>query len=118
MGLFRELLSPNSDQSAGRFGFLYSVLLSNSIVWYTWLLACLYTRSIVDIPVGVYTAYGIANGMAFAGKGIQTFAERPASNTQVSTSVQTTTRATTSTPPIEPTQPVQEIKREDREYRG
>lgn len=49
----------------------------------------------MDIPPGVCTAYLAANGVAFAGKGIQSFAERPQVNTQVSTSFQTTTKATT-----------------------
>lgn len=80
----RELMDSNGNQSAGRFGFLFSVILSNVVVWYTWLFVCMWTRSLVDIPVGVYTAYGIANGMAFAGKGIQSFAERPVSGIQVS----------------------------------
>jgi len=30
----------------------------------------------VDIPVGVYTCYGIANGVAFVGKGVQTIATK------------------------------------------
>ena len=80
MSLFRELLDSRSRESAGRFGFLYSVILSNTVVWYAWLWVCIWTRSLVDIPVGVYTAYGIANGMAFAGKGIQKFAERGEGN--------------------------------------
>ena len=69
------LLSPSGQESAGRFGFLYSVILSNTILWYVWLFACIWTRTLVDIPDGVYMAYGIANGMAFAGKGIQSFGE-------------------------------------------
>lgn len=72
---FRELLSKDSLQSAGRFGFLYSVLLSNTVVWYVWLFVCIWTRTVVDIPDGVWMAYGVANGTAFAGKGVQSFAE-------------------------------------------
>jgi len=73
---FRELIDARNSQSSGRFGFLYSVLLSNSVVWYTWMFLCIWTRSMVNIPDGVWMAYGIANGAAFAGKGIQSFAER------------------------------------------
>jgi hypothetical protein len=92
MSYFRELLNFKGMPSAGRFGFLYSVLLSNSVVWYTWLFVCIWTRSIVDIPVGVYTTYGIANGVAFAGKGVQSLAERPVTGTQ--TTFETSTKST------------------------
>ncbi len=93
---FRELISTDGEQSAGRFGFLFSIILSNIVVWYTWLFVCIWTRNLVDIPVGVYTAYGIANGVAFAGKGVQSFAERPSFNTQVNkrTSFQSVTKTT------------------------
>jgi len=36
----------------------------------------MWTRTIADIPEGVYITYGLANGVAFAGKGVQSFAER------------------------------------------
>ena len=72
---FRELIDFKGGQSAGRFGFLFSVILSNIAVWYTWIFICIWTRSMVDIPTGVWTAYGIANGVAFAGKGIQSYTE-------------------------------------------
>lgn len=72
---FRELIAFDGAQSAGRFGFLYSVLLSNTVLWYAWLFVCIWTRTLVNIPEGVYIAYGIANGVAFAGKGIQSFSE-------------------------------------------
>lgn len=73
---FKELVEFNGTQSAGRFGFLYSVLVSNTVLWYVWLFVCIWTRTLVNIPEGVYIAYGIANGMAFAGKGVQSFAEK------------------------------------------
>lgn len=73
---FRELVEFNGTQSAGRFGFLYSVLVSNTVLWYVWLFVSIWTRTLVNIPEGVYIAYGIANGMAFAGKGVQSFAEK------------------------------------------
>lgn len=73
---FRELINFTSSQSSGRFAFLFSVILSNIVVWYTWLFVCLWTRSMVDIPMGVVAAYGAANGISFLGKGLQSFAER------------------------------------------
>jgi hypothetical protein len=81
MSLLRDLINRNGVESSGRFGFLYSVILSNSIVWYAWLWISIWTRSLVDIPMGVVYAYGIANGVAFAGKGLQSMAERPVADT-------------------------------------
>jgi len=77
---FRELIDFCGTQSAGRFAFLFSVLLSNVVVWYTWLFICIWTRTMIDIPLGVYTALGVSNGIAFIGKGVQSFAERPYSS--------------------------------------
>ncbi len=73
---FRELVDFQGFQSAGRFAFLFQVILSNVAVWYAWLFVCIWTRSMVDIPVGVYTTYGLANGVAFAGKYAQSTAEK------------------------------------------
>jgi hypothetical protein len=81
-GYFRELTDFCGTASAGRFAFLLSVILSNVVLWYAWLFVCTWTRTLVDIPEGVYTAYAIANGVAFAGKGVQSFAERPQANSQ------------------------------------
>jgi len=72
------LLSSGVDTpSVMRFAFLFSVIFSNIIVWYTWLIVCIWTRSLVNIPPGVVEAYGFANGAAFVGKSLQSFAERP-----------------------------------------
>ncbi len=72
------LLSSGVDTpSVMRFAFLFSVLFSNIVVWYTWLFVCIWTRSIVNLPPGVVEAYGFANGAAFVGKSLQRFAERP-----------------------------------------
>jgi hypothetical protein len=76
MDYFRELVEFSGTKSAGRFGFLLSVILSNVVVWYVWLFVSMWTRTIADIPEGVYITYGLANGVAFAGKGVQSFAER------------------------------------------
>jgi hypothetical protein len=88
---FRELADFNGSASAGRFGFLYSVLVSNTVVWYTWLIICILKKDLVNIPEGVYTALAVANGAAFIGKGMQSFAERPQINMQTSTEVRTKT---------------------------
>lgn len=83
MKYFRDLIDFAGTQSAGRFGFLFSVLLSNVVVWCAWLVVSFCSRTLVDIPEGVYITYGIANGVAFLGKGIQSFAERPAREEEV-----------------------------------
>lgn len=94
MKYFRELVDFCGTQSAGRFGFLLSVVLSNVVVWYAWLFVSIWTRTMVDIPEGVYITYAIANGVAFTGKGIQSFAERPSAG---SSSSSTTTRTESKT---------------------
>jgi hypothetical protein len=83
---FRKLIDFAGTQSAGRFGFLLSVVLSNVVVWYTWLFVSIWTRTVVDIPEGVYITYGIANGVAFMGKGVQSFAERSSAGSSSSSS--------------------------------
>ena len=84
MQYFRELVDFAGTQSAGRFGFLLSVILSNVTVWYAWMFVSIWTRTMVNIPEGVYITYGIANGVAFAGKGIQSLTERPSANSSSS----------------------------------
>ena len=90
---FRELVDFKGNQSAGRFAFLFTCILSNIAVWYTWVFVCIWTRSLVDIPVGVYTAYGLANGTAFAGKFGQSMAERPSAGiSETRTSIETSSK--------------------------
>ena len=95
MAYFKDMVEFCGTPSSGRFAFLFSVLVSNVVVWYTWLFVCMWTRSMVDIPAGVYTALAICNGVAFIGKGIQSFAERPTANTQTQTFTQSSTKSTT-----------------------
>ncbi len=78
---FMDLLSSGIDTpSIMRFAFLLQVLMSNIVVWYIWVFACVWTRSLVNIPPGVVECYLAANGTAFLGKGVQSFAERPRYN--------------------------------------
>jgi hypothetical protein len=83
MSFFRDLLEPNTKESAGRFAFLLSIILSNTVVWGMWLVVCIYKREIVNIPEGVVMAYAAAQGLSFAGKGMQSFAERSSWETTV-----------------------------------
>jgi hypothetical protein len=79
MNFFQKLLDPNARESAGRFAFLLSIILSNTVVWGIWLVVCIYKREIVNIPEGVVMAYAAAQGLSFAGKGMQSFAESSSS---------------------------------------
>uniref|UniRef100_A0A6M3X779 Uncharacterized protein n=1 Tax=viral metagenome TaxID=1070528 RepID=A0A6M3X779_9ZZZZ len=79
-GYFKQLTESRYGLSSGRWAFLFSIILANIIVWYTWLFVCIWTRSIVDIPNGVVMAYTAAQGLAFGGKAVQSFAERPSNN--------------------------------------
>jgi hypothetical protein len=78
MNYFQKLLDPDSKESSGRFAFLLTVILSN-IMWPVWIIACIYARSLVDIPSGVVGAYIGVNGTAFVGKGFQSYAEHSSS---------------------------------------
>jgi len=74
---FMDLLASGIDTpSVMRFAFLLQVLVSNIVVWYVWVFICIWTRSMANIPPGVVECYLAANGTAFLGKGIQSFAER------------------------------------------
>lgn len=83
MSYFSKLLDPQSPESAGRFAFLLSIIVSNTVVWGLWLLVCIYKREIVNIPEGVVMAYAAAQGLSFAGKGMQSFAEHRTTRTTV-----------------------------------
>jgi len=93
----KDLINFCGTPSSGRFAFLFSVIVSNTAVWYTWVVVCIWTRSIVNIPDGVGLALAVCNGAAFIGKGIQSFAERPMQNTQTQTFTQSSTKSTVKT---------------------
>ena len=93
----KDLINFCGTPSSGRFAFLFSVIISNVAVWYTWVIVCIWTRSIVNIPEGVGFALAVCNGAAFIGKGIQSFAERPMQNTQTQTFTQSSTKSTVKT---------------------
>jgi hypothetical protein len=64
MSFIQKLLTDNKEWSLSRFQLFFTAMLSNLIVWPTWLAVCVKTGSIVDIPAGVGMALGIANGVA------------------------------------------------------
>ncbi len=73
-----QLTQTDRGQSSGRFGFLLSVVISNIVVWFTWLVMCILKGELINIPEGVVYAYAAAQGLAFGGKGLQAIADRPA----------------------------------------
>lgn len=68
---FENLINSHSETSSTRWVFLFTAVLSNIIVWFTWVIVCIIKVEIVDIPMGVWMAYGIANGVASVAKVVQ-----------------------------------------------
>ena len=73
---FMQLTQTNRGQSAGRLGFLFSIFISNVVLWSTWLGICIYKHEMVNIPEGVVMVYAAAQGLSFAGKAAQSFADK------------------------------------------
>ena len=71
--------------SSSRFLSVLTVM----IILYTWALVSIWTRTIWDIPAGVYTLAGIV----VTGKAVEKFAERPTANT--TTTVETASKTVT-----------------------
>ncbi len=80
----KKLISNDESQSSTRFAFLLTVVLSNTTVWSLWLFLSLYKQEILDIPVGVYTALGVSNGIGFASKIGQKYIEHSENKTKFS----------------------------------
>jgi hypothetical protein len=74
--MWRQLIDPKSSQSSARVAFLFTVALSNVVVWFAWIISSIWSHQLVDIPEGVVYIYAAANGISFAGKASQSFAER------------------------------------------
>jgi hypothetical protein len=71
--------------SSSRFLSLMTVL----VILYTWMWVSLYTQTVHDIPIGVYTLAAVV----VTGKAVEKFAERPAANT--TTTVETASKTVT-----------------------
>lgn len=65
---FDKLTSSKDPSSSTRWVFLFTAILSNLIVWFTWLGLSIYNGAILDIPTGVWMTYGIANGVTSIAK--------------------------------------------------
>ena len=68
---FSKLVNASSSESSTRWVFLFTAILSNIILWFTWVIVCIIKVEIVDIPMGVWMAYGIANGVTSIAKVVQ-----------------------------------------------
>jgi hypothetical protein len=71
-----QLTQTDRGQSSGRLGFLFTIGLSNIIIWP---LVAFLTFKEMDFPVipeGVVYIYAAAQGLSFAGKAAQSFADR------------------------------------------
>jgi hypothetical protein len=83
---FLKMLSAvDPSISSGRFLSVTTVL----TILYTWMWVSIYTRTIQDIPIGVYTFAGLV----IAGKTVGMFAERPREG--VTTTTETATKTVT-----------------------
>lgn len=75
---YKALVAKGGEASSVRWVLLFTTILSNLLLWPTWLYICVKTNTIVDIPFGVYTTYGVANGITMVGKVWQKHMERAA----------------------------------------
>jgi hypothetical protein len=71
-----QLTQTHRGQSAGRLGFLLTIGLSNIVVWPLLVFLTLYNKAFPVIPEGVVYLYAAAQGLSFAGKAAQSFADR------------------------------------------
>jgi hypothetical protein len=79
---FLQMLNAKDPSvSSSRFLSVGTVL----VVLYVWAFVSLWTRTMHDIPIGVYTFVAIVVG----GKTLGMFAERPAANTSTTTETKT-----------------------------
>lgn len=62
----QQLLGGGNEWSLSRAQLFFTTILSNAIVWPTWLFICIKKNEIVNIPEGVGFALGIACGVSGA----------------------------------------------------
>ncbi len=68
--------------SSVRFAFIFSVLLSNTVIFVSLLVLVISDTTFPDIPEGVLWLYALANGISFAGKITQKFKENTNNETK------------------------------------
>jgi hypothetical protein len=87
---FSSLLQDGSGDSAWsttRFAFLFTVIISNVVIFGVWVAICYHKREIVPIPSEIVTLYSLANGITAASKVIQKRFESNNTNASDSQSV-------------------------------
>ena len=81
---FQKLISGDDKTSTTRWVMIFQVVVSNLCFWPTWLVLCVMDNidntpdmpfTMIDVPVGVWTIYGLANGIPAVTKFVQKFAE-------------------------------------------
>lgn len=73
--------APVNAWSSTRFSFIFSVVLSNVVVFSLIGYETILTGKVPDVPEGTIWIYALANGISFAGKVSQKFGELKASKT-------------------------------------
>lgn len=68
MATFSKLADSKDPASSTRWVFLFTAILSNLAVWFTWIGLSVYKGTVLDIPTGVWMTYGMANGVASVAK--------------------------------------------------
>jgi len=58
----------SDNWSSTRFAMLFTVLLSNIVIFGTWAAVCILKQDIIMIPSSLITLYGLANGIIVTGK--------------------------------------------------
>ena len=75
MCFWKSLLSEDNSISSMRFIMILVIITSNVILWGVWLFLCFQEGKMIDIPAGVTTVYGVANGSPLLAKAVQKFGE-------------------------------------------
>jgi hypothetical protein len=63
--------SGDGTWSTTRFTFLFTVIVSNVVIFGVWVAICYHRRDIVAIPSQIVTIYSLANGIAATSKIVQ-----------------------------------------------
>ncbi len=76
---FTGMLKENEKDkrwSSQRFAFILTILISNILVWYTYVIISILEHRFVEVPEAIVFLYGLANGIAGASKVFQKIPEQ------------------------------------------
>lgn len=76
MNYLRDLFSPAPNSTSMMRLALVNILIMDYLILAVWIAGCIHAGKIVDLGAQIAAFAGMINGAAFAGKGVQTFAER------------------------------------------